>query len=294
MSVVDKKLMFINSYERNQGKISDFKISIPSHLLTCQQNQRMRVVLNDLVLPYTWYNVQEINRSFQVTENGVERTVSLDVGSYHALQLRDQVQAKLTAGGVYTYTITFNEVDSKFAFVIDNPQGVNSFTFDSGAASAAKLLGFSVGTHAFTGSTLLSTNAISTIFTDALLLHSDLPNTNVDRGAGAKETYHLSSVFAKVAINTSPFNNIIFENRNDDYLVNVSERQVTELRMWFTTAEHEYITLNDDYSFTLKIEVLEDDDKTLIQQNSGLAELLRMMVMQMHMLLEALTPRSKN
>jgi hypothetical protein len=40
--------------------------------------------------------------------------------------------------------------------------------------------------------------------------------------------------------------------------------------------------------------VLEDDDKTLIQQNSGLAELLRMMVMQMHMLLEALTPRSKN
>ena len=41
----------------------------------------------------------------------------------------------------------------------------------------------------------------------------------------------MSNVFAKVPINTSPFNNNIFENRNDVYLVNVSERQVTQLRM---------------------------------------------------------------
>ena len=67
---------------------------------------------------------------------------------------------------------------------------------------------------------------LSTIFTDALLLHSDLPNTNVDKGTGTRETYHLSSVFAKVPINTSSFNNIIFENRNDDYLINVAGKQV--------------------------------------------------------------------
>ena len=39
-------------------------------------------------------------------------------------------------------------------------------------------------------------------------------------------------------------------------------------------------TLNDDFSFTLKVEVLEDDEKTLVDQNMGLAELLRLLVLQ--------------
>eukprot|EP01047_Picozoa_sp_COSAG01_P082520 COSAG01_NODE_16884_length_1196_cov_3.291892_1_plen_127_part_00 len=97
MSVVDKKLMFVNSFERQAGTIEDFTINIPSHLLTCQSHQRLRVVLNDLVLPYTWYNVQELNRRFDVTENGITRTIELELGSYHALQLRNHVQSQLNA-----------------------------------------------------------------------------------------------------------------------------------------------------------------------------------------------------
>ena len=69
MKVIDKQLLFISSDERDSGEISNFNLSMPPHLLTCQPHQRMRMVLNDVVLPYTWYNVQETNRHFQVTEN---------------------------------------------------------------------------------------------------------------------------------------------------------------------------------------------------------------------------------
>ena len=55
------------------------------------------MVLNDVVIPYTWYNVQETNRHFQVVENAVAFTVSLGVGSYHAVQLRDHLRIKLNA-----------------------------------------------------------------------------------------------------------------------------------------------------------------------------------------------------
>ena len=47
------------------------------------------MVLNDVVMPYAWYNVQETNRhsKLEVVENsGTPFQVSLDVGSYHALQ----------------------------------------------------------------------------------------------------------------------------------------------------------------------------------------------------------------
>ena len=285
MKVIDKQLLFISSEERDNGSISDFTLSMPSHLLTCRPEQRMRMVLNDVVLPYTWYNVQETNRHFEVVENGgTSFSVSLDVGSYHALQLRDHLAIKLNAasGAGYTYTVAFHEVSSKFTFSIDAPSGVNSFSFTSGK-SAYKLLGFEQGsTNTFTGSTLLSSGAVSMMFTDALYLHSDLLNTNVDKRAGNQSVFHLSTAFAKLPINTSPFNNIIFQNVNDDYMLNILDRRVTELHFWVTTAEHGIIALNDDFSFTLKVEVYEDDEKRMVDQNSGLGELMRLLLLQNH------------
>ena len=288
MKVIDKQLLFISSDERDSGSISDFTVSMPSHLLTCRPSQKMRMVLNDVVMPYTWYNVQETNRHFEVVEGGgTAFKVSLDVGSYHAIQLRDHliIQLNAASGADYTYTVTFDEVSSKFTFTIGSPSGVNSFGFASGTndlgASAYKLLGFVKGSvNTFTGSTLVSTGAVSMMFTDALYLHCDLLNTNVDKRAGTKSVFHLSTAFAKIMINTSPFNTIIFLNQNDDYMLNIIDQRVTELHFWITTAEHGVINLNDDFSFTLKVEVYEDDEKTLISQNSGLGELLRLLLLQ--------------
>ena len=290
MKVIDKQLLFISSDERDSGSISDFTLSMPSHLLTCQPHQKMRMVLNDVVMPYTWYNIQETNRHFEIVENGgTAFKVSLDVGSYHANQLRDHMRDKLNAasGVGYTYTVTFNEVSSKFTFTIGSPSGVNSFGFTSETndlgASAYKLLGFAkASTNSFQGSTLTSTKAVSMMYTDALYLHCDLLNTNVDKRAGDKQSFHLSTAFAKVMINTSPFNNIIFQNQNDDYMLNVLDRRVTSLHFWVTTAEHGTVALNDDFSFTMKVEVYEDDEKTLVEQNMGLGELLRLLVLQNH------------
>ena len=134
MKVVDKKLLFISSSERDSGDPADFKISLPSHLVVCRANQRLRMVLNDLVLPYTWFNIQESNRKFFVTENGNEHEVVLALGSYNALQLRDHLitsldNASAVHGEVYTYTVEFSEIDSKYTFTITHPVGVNQIRF---------------------------------------------------------------------------------------------------------------------------------------------------------------------
>eukprot|EP01044_Picomonas_judraskeda_P046739 COSAG03_NODE_26237_length_260_cov_0.956522_2_plen_46_part_01 len=46
MKVIDKQLLFISSDERDSGSISDFNLTMPSHLLTCRPSQKMRMVLN--------------------------------------------------------------------------------------------------------------------------------------------------------------------------------------------------------------------------------------------------------
>ena len=309
MKVIDKKLLFINSSERDSGDINDFKILLPSHLLSCQPHQKMRLVLNDLVLPYTWYNVQASNNQFTLVEEDSADpshyhsiTLRIDEGSYSATELAAKLTWMLTYWSHHglTYTVTFDPVSAKFTFTIDDfvwaETYIGGLTFDTN--SAHSLLGFpfdkgvSSSTGIFThlgaglGNELVSPKTVSMMFTDAVHFHTDVLNTNVDKGAGSKASFHLSDVFAKIPISTSPFNNIIFQNQNDDYLVNIADRRVTEFRFWFTTDTHSVITLNDDFSFTLKVEIVEDDEKQLLMQNSGLGELLKMLVMQQQHLID--------
>ena len=299
MKVIDKKLLFINSSERESGTISDFKVTIPSHLLTCEPNQKMRLVLNDLVLPFTWYNVQSTNRTFTLQEGAVSYAVEIPMGSYNVTQLRDTLQSLMTSlsasqnsSNPHTYTLLFDSISSKFSFSHSSlAEGQTSRLIFAREGSAHKLLGFEVGSvNDFVSQgggvgRVLSSRPVSMMLTDALHFHTNLLNTNVDKSTGLMSDFHLSDVFAKIAINTSPFNNLIYFNTNDDYLVNISERRITEFRFWFTTGEHAYIDLNDDFSFTLKIEIYEDDERRMVDQNTGIGELLRLMVVQQHALL---------
>jgi hypothetical protein len=149
MKVVDKRMVFINSNERDSGSINNFTITLPPHLLKRRKNQKMRIVLNDLVLPYTWFNVQTTNRSFHVRENNAGSTfeVFLQPGSYHVVQLRDHLKQQLDYysgiyGDNYVYTIVYQEVAAQFTFIADKPGGIAVVSFEFDNSSTHKLLGF--------------------------------------------------------------------------------------------------------------------------------------------------------
>ena len=292
MKIVDKKMIFINSKERDSGTINDFTITLPTHLLTRKDNQKMRIILNDLVLPYTWYNVQSSNRSFDVRENNAAYPYQclLTPGSYHVLQLRDHLKQQLdyysaTSGFNYVYTITYDEVSARFTFSAVKAGGTAVVSFEFDSTSSYRLLGFEPdSTNTFVNQSISSTRAVNMMFTDALYMHCDLLTTNINKGSGDRSTYHVSNAFAKVPVNTSPFSNILYANANDDFLTNIPERFINQIRFKFHTVEHNEIELNDDYSFTLKLEILEDDERTLVNQNTAIGELLRTLLLQQHMI----------
>lgn len=291
MKVIDKRLLFINSKDRVSGTIERFKIEIPPHLLHKEKDQKMRIILNDVILPYTWYNIQASNNTFTMIEHignpptQTITTISLTPGSYHVIQLRDYLRAQLNAALVYTYTVVFDETSAKFTFTNDNNSNPNFDVLRFATNSAHKLLGFQADSqNTFSAKTLVSSGAVNMMFTDGLFLHCDLPNTNVNKGTGTRETYHVSNAFAKLSINTAPFSTIIYQNTNDDYLLNVPGSHLQNMTFTLKTLDHEVISLNDEYSFTLKLEVYEDDEKQIVEQNCGLGELLRLVVLQLRSL----------
>ena len=104
----------------------------------------------------------------------------------------------------------------------------------------------------------------------------------MNKGSGDKSTYSVSHAFAKIPINTTPFSNIIYSNVNDDFVTNIPERFLNRIRFMFHTLEHNDIELNDDFSFTLKLEIIEDDERRLVSQNTAIGELLRTLLLQQH------------
>lgn len=301
MKVVDKRLIFINSAERTSGQIEGFTIELPPHLLQHQAHQRTRLILNDLVLPYTWYNVQATNRELQLTEYKVVQgqtvatavTFQLAIGSYHAIQLQNHLQKLFDQSRIstapdslsYNYIISYEEVSGKFSFRVVADSVLPQQPVLSLSASVGRLLGFNELQNQFVNNVLVSHKPINMMFSEALFLHIDLPNNNINKSAGNQESFHVSTAFAKIPINTSPFNNIIYTNFNDDYLLNNNDAVLNTLRFTIMTAEHEPIQLNDDYSLTLKLEVLEDDEKQLMRQNTGIGELLKILILQNRALL---------
>ena len=291
MKVIDKRLLFINSKDRVSGSIERFKIEIPPHLLHKEKDQKMRIILNDVILPYTWYNIQVSNNTFTMIEHignppaAYTTTVTLTPGSYHVLQLRDHLKTKLNTTLSHTYTVVFDETSAMFTFTNNNNVNPSMDVLGFGANSAHRLLGFKANSqNTFSAKTLVSSGAVNMMFTDGLFLHCDLPNTNVNKGTGTKETFHVSNAFAKLSINTAPFSTIIYQNTNDDYLLNVPGSHLQNMTFTLKTLDHEVISLNDEYSFTLKLEVYEDDEKQIMEQNRGLGELLRLVVLQLRSL----------
>ena len=289
MKIVDKVIVFLNSTERDQGTVSDFTISLPQHLLSRKKNQQMRLILNDMNLPYTWYNVQSSNNKFKVYEDDFSATYyecDLLLGSYHVLQLRDHLKQRLDSysilyGASYIYTVVYDELSAKFKFSAVKEGFEASYSFEFTSTSSHKLMGFEPNSdNPSANQTLESSRAINMMFTDALYLHCDLPTTNVNKSTDGG--FKISNVFAKINVNTVPFSNIIYHNVNDDFITNIPDQFINSLNFSIRTLEHNSIDLNDDFSLTLKLEIIEDDERLILKQNSTIMELLRTLLLQQH------------
>jgi hypothetical protein len=145
-------------------------------------------------------------------------------GGHHLdaeLQLRDHIKAKLAASTMLeTYDVSYDEKSGKFTIAAENTSGI--YTLHLPAGSAYKLLGFPVNivqaAYNFTLGKITSVKSVNMMYTDALYLYCDLPTTNINKGTGDHTSFHLSSAFAKIPVNTAPFNNSIYTNINDDYI----------------------------------------------------------------------------
>jgi len=143
-----KKIVVIDSKDKNSGSTSDFKFSLSTSI-----NDVKKIRLVSCSIPNTSYNVRTgVNDQISITELTGTLTFSATInpGSYSISDLLLEIADCLTAqsaltGNTWIYTLTINSTLVQNNKVVISAGGVNSFTlnFGTGVNQINKLIGFS-------------------------------------------------------------------------------------------------------------------------------------------------------
>lgn len=162
------KIVQFSSNERIEGTNSSFVCKpIETNLAHCN-----KVVLLQASIPKSSYNIPANRNTFVVTEEGVNRTISLNYGTYNVYTLRDELQSQLNNGSVLTWSVSYLPRLLKYQFTATGYTQEPVFIF---ATYLFRQLGFDSGSiNTFSVGTLVSVNVINLSFQTRAYIKSDI------------------------------------------------------------------------------------------------------------------------
>ena len=201
ISVKEKYIAYINSYRKLVSSDSTSNFSVLVNLP--KNNDFDRVVVSQLSIPKSYYLVQNGYNTFIINENGVDKTITINVGNYSKTTFLTELKRAFTSSSSpalsWVYAITFDTPTGKLNFTVS---GNTSQPCIKTTTNLFEQLGFnSNSSNFFVSNSLTSTNCIKLQLEDTLLILSDMSNA-------------LSGVLQEVYCNNSDFSNITFNQYN--------------------------------------------------------------------------------
>jgi hypothetical protein len=239
-----KTVFYINSRDRVSGTDGHFtfKMNLPPH------NKYDYACVLEAQIPKSYYLVQNTYNTFVLQENGVNTTITVDVGNYSRRSfqtvLQNLLNASTTHGWVYTisYPSTATTAETgKFTYTVTGNGGLQpSFIFTSNLFEQLRFDENS--TNTCVASSLTSANVIKMQVEDTLFLHFNLANNGQDDIL--QEIYSSSS---------TDFSNVTYTCRDvDAYSKNITSNNDGVYTFSLTNESGHFMNLNGlNMNFTL-------------------------------------------
>ena len=175
---------YINSNERISGDHTNF---------TCKKLDLNGIpyshcAVKQVGIPKVFPNIPTSFNTMTLIEKGVPRTITLEVGYYNKNTMIAELPALLNSASVlngnnWIYTMSYRTAtqvqDFKFTFLVSG-NGAFQPSFSFTESQIWLQLGFDVGIHPFTSSSLISDNIINFNPTSKLYVRTDLVSSSVD------------------------------------------------------------------------------------------------------------------
>lgn len=256
ISEESSQLIFISSQNRSQGTIQSFTVDLIDGLISCPPKCLMKMVVLDVCINKSWYTINSSNNEFYITVNNIETTlITITPGNYNVYSLLQYLQATLTG-----WTITYSTIKNTYNFI--PPNSTYGLLFFNRFCEA---LGFNIFDLP-NGASFTSTRPVKIYKENAVYINSDLPKSScsVDN-LGSNINFNNSTIICKIPLCTSPDNNVIYEAKDiETYSYILSVLDLTELSFWLTDDTNQPIYPLYDWSITLKLVYLQQDEDKLL------------------------------
>lgn len=209
---IENKIINLNSQNATKRN-GDFLSSVYfdfNGLLTDDPNiKSISLSVQNAQFPYSFYNINIYNNVLQIgLDANPPVTLTLTRGNYNANTLISEIQARLTAGGITSITLTISSITGLLTFT----RSSGNFTLYASGSTSFRVLGFDPTlNYTSTTSVLNAPYPLNLLGTLKLRIASyELPINTIDSTVNGN-----LNVLATVPINAGNFGLIMYENTNN-------------------------------------------------------------------------------
>ena len=138
--------LFLQSDKASQSITDSHKVFLLDEIIETDPHIKMLIGLTSFEMPYSFYNINEFNNTFEITANSNTVSFTIPSQNYTATQLASQITSELAVASRVTLlgqTIQciFNEQETKFLF--NSTSTVTQYTITANT-TMSKLLGLNL------------------------------------------------------------------------------------------------------------------------------------------------------
>lgn len=294
MRVVITQLFYLDTKYRSAGTIGSPEFTFPNNLIVVKPNEKIRLTLSELSMEYTFFQTDTFNNSFVLheavlDENGEEmshaRCLKLPPGNHDMQTLMTEIHDLLNqADGLYWYSVTLQRCTNTLKFratIQDTDHQPLQFRFIFNQEEAGPLVQ-SVNLQESCNE-LLGFKEDSINVSDALCLESTIPCTmsggienifihianscNNFGNLPKKNTFTRSNVLAKIPVSQPPYSTIYYFDVNGTFSTIIANQYLDNLSLRLVNERFSAIEPKKEWTFTVKIDVLEENPDVNIKDN---------------------------
>lgn len=257
MSSITDQYLYISSKNRHSGNPYDFDIVVDTGLITCKDDEQIRLSLVKLSMPLTLNQVNTNNNIITFTNKITNQvtTVTIPVGNWNVYDLGAYVKSAYNP----VLTSTFNKSTNHFIFTFSQSHQI-SFTNTSNVLFGFTSMTTSIGTT-IESDAPAQPNSINDMI---LSVYGVSPVSHNLDNLGSKQM-RLSRTIGMMSIEDIPFGVLRYENINGEFTMAISERDIKKLRFVMTDINGSPLSYCNmpEYTMIIKVSVRSKGDETL-------------------------------
>jgi|688.fasta_scaffold37676_7 uncharacterized membrane protein YkgB len=270
-------LFYLDTKYRSSGTLTSPIFNFPNNLIGVENDERIRLTLQEMTMPYTFFQTETYNNKFLLTENGINRIVEIDIGNYNIITFILELTNKInTLAGLYTYIISYIAQTNTLNYIATPKIGVSigSIIFNFNSQNVFDLLNIGIGEslNEMMGFDNDIYNLLLNTVGTAFIIESPIPitmspgvenlyitiNNSCENYANTNESnvFSTCNILGKIPIATPPFSKIFFYDINQNFATVITNKYLDNLSFTLYNERFTQITPRKDYSFTIKIEII--------------------------------------